>query len=48
MKFPRKRPQEDTRWWVWRLVADAGRTLLAVVRTILWLWRESGEGPGGQ
>lgn len=51
MRLPKKRaPGKSTepRWWLWRLAAEAARTLLALVRTLLWLWRESGDGPGGQ
>ncbi|PWV44607.1 hypothetical protein [Nocardiopsis sp. L17-MgMaSL7] len=51
MRFPKKRALEEgggPRWWLWRLAAEAARTLLAAIRTLLWLWRESGDGPGGR
>jgi hypothetical protein len=31
------------------LAIDVGRTLLALARALLWLWRQThGEGPGGR
>ncbi|MBB5495787.1 hypothetical protein [Nocardiopsis metallicus] len=51
MRFPKKKRALEgsgPRWWLWRLAAEAARTLLAVIRTLLWLWRESGDGPGGR
>lgn len=39
--------REPHRWmWLWKLLADAGRTLLSAVRYLFWLLKH-GEGPGG-
>lgn len=40
--LPKERPW---RWlWLWKLLADLGRTILAAVRTLLWCIRH-GDGP---
>lgn len=48
MRFPRKRDGSDPgeRMWLWRLAADAARTALAVVRVLVWLWREGNDAGG--
>ena len=41
---PRKRPdQEPDRTWLWRLLADVARTLMAGLRLALWWWRHTRE-----
>lgn len=53
MKFPRRRRRpahpdqgDGPRLWLWRLAADAVRTVMAVGRFLLWLWREGNEAGG--
>lgn len=44
---PRKRPDQEPdrpdRTWLWRLAADAARTLMAAARLALWWWRHTRE-----
>lgn len=51
MKFPwKKEPSDDGdrhRWWRMQVLVDAFRTLLAVLRFLLWLHWFDGDGPGG-
>ncbi|RKR98966.1 hypothetical protein DFP74_6687 [Nocardiopsis sp. Huas11] len=45
--WKRKGPDDGHPWWLWKLLADIVRTLLALFRLLIWWLSGNGEGPGG-